>query len=119
VTYVYHLFSQRSRDVPPNQVLLIIIYPVDGPNTLSMFIPWEPRGVPTVSVNGGEHNTLSNGARSLLEQCIGDTAMSSVVQRGLAPGQTLPGVRGATKAALGAFHATLDERLPNSPAPAA
>jgi phenylpropionate dioxygenase-like ring-hydroxylating dioxygenase large terminal subunit len=121
VTYVYHLFPNVMFATFPDQVLLIIIDPVDVANTLvTIYSMGTPEVAQNVSVNGGEHNNPAKGARSLLDTgALEDNEMSEGVQRGLRAGANTFLEFGRHESAIGRFHATLDERLAQLTGPAA
>jgi choline monooxygenase len=121
VTYVYHLFPNVMFATFPDQVLLIIIDPVDVANSLvTIYSMGTPEVAQNVSANGGEHNSPAEGARNLLDTgALEDNEMSAGVQRGLRAGSNTFLEFGRHESAIGRFHATLDERLAQFTGPAA
>jgi phenylpropionate dioxygenase-like ring-hydroxylating dioxygenase large terminal subunit len=121
VTYVYHLFPNVMFATFPDQVLLIIIDPVDVANSLvTIYSLGTPEVAQNVLVNGGEHDNPGEGARSLLDTgALEDNEMSAGVQRGLRAGANTFLEFGRHESAIGRFHATLDERLAQFTGPAA
>src|ERR1700719_4695719 len=84
VTYVYHLFPNVMLVTFPNQVLLVVIEPVDvDHSTVTVYAMVTPKVAENISLNpdGVE------GARSLLDAGASeDNEMSQGVQRGLRAG---------------------------------
>jgi choline monooxygenase len=109
VTYVYHLFPNAMLVTLPDQVLLVVIEPVDlDHSTVTVYAMVTPKVARTASLNpdGVE------AARSLLDAGTSeDNEMSEGVQRGLRAGANTFVEFGRHESAIGRFHATLDERL--------
>jgi choline monooxygenase len=109
VTYVYHLFPNAMLVTFPDQVLLVVIEPVDlDHSTVTIYAMVTPKVARNASLNpdGVE------GARSLLDAGGSeDNEMSEGVQRGLRAGANTFVEFGRHESAIGRFHATLDERL--------
>jgi len=109
VTYVYHLFPNVMLVTFPDQVLLVVIEPVDvDHSTVTVYAMVTPKVAENISLNpdGVE------GARSLLDAGASeDNEMSQGVQRGLRAGANTFVEFGRHESAIGRFHATLDERL--------
>jgi choline monooxygenase len=109
VTYVYHLFPNAMFVTFPDQVLLVVIEPVDlDHSTVTMYAMVTPRVAEIISANpdGVERpqSLLDAGASE-------DNEMSEGVQRGLRAGANTFVEFGRHESAIGRFHATLDERL--------
>jgi len=121
VTYVYHLFANVMFATFPDQVLLIIIDPVDVATSLvTIYSMGTPEVAQNLSANGGEHNNPAEGARNLLDTgALEDNEMSAGVQRGLRARANTFLEFGRHESAIGRFHATLDERLALFTGPAA
>ncbi|MCV7398659.1 Rieske 2Fe-2S domain-containing protein [Mycobacterium fragae] len=113
VTFVYHLFPNVMFATFPDQVLLIVIEPVDvGNSVVTIYSMVTPPVAQKISGNGDEHTLLTQGARSLLDAgALEDNEMSEGVQRGLHAGANTFLEFGRHESAIGRFHATLDERL--------
>lgn len=113
VTFVYHLFPNVMFATFPDQVLLIVIEPVDvGNSIVTIYSMVTPEVAQKVSGNGDEHTLRAGGARSLLDAgALEDNEMSEGVQRGLRAGANTFLEFGRHESAIGRFHATLDERL--------
>jgi choline monooxygenase len=109
VTYVYHLFPNAMLVTFPDQVLLVVIEPVDlDHSSVTIYAMVTPAVAKIISRNpdGVE------GARSLLDAGASeDNEMSQGVQRGLRAGANTFVEFGRHESAIGRFHATLDERL--------
>jgi choline monooxygenase len=106
VTYVYHLFPNAMVVTFPDQVLVIVIDPVDiDHSTLTIYAM-------TTAADDAATTARDGGARSLLSMGgAEDNAMSEAVQRGLRAGANAFVEFGRHESAIGRFHATLDERL--------
>ena len=106
VTYVYHLFPNAMVVTFPDQVLVIVIDPVDiDHSTLTIYAM-------TTAADDAALAARDGGGRSLL--AMGgdeDNAMSEAVQRGLRAGANAFVEFGRHESAIGRFHATLDQRL--------
>jgi phenylpropionate dioxygenase-like ring-hydroxylating dioxygenase large terminal subunit len=113
VTFVYHLFPNVMLATFPDQVLLIVIEPVDvGNSVVTIYSMVTPAVAQQISGNGDEHTLLAQGARTLLDAgALEDNEMSEGVQRGLCAGANTFLEFGRHESAIGRFHATLDERL--------
>jgi phenylpropionate dioxygenase-like ring-hydroxylating dioxygenase large terminal subunit len=111
VTYVYHLFPNVMFATFPDQVLLVVIDPVDIANSVvTIYSMATPEVAQRVSVSGVDK--AGNGARSLLDAgALEDNEMSEGVQRGLSAGANAFLEFGRHESAIGRFHAALDERL--------
>jgi len=109
VTYVYHLFPNAMFVTFPDQVLLVVIEPVDlDHSTVTIYAMVTPRVAEIIALNpdGVER------PRSLLDAGASeDNEMSEGVQRGLRAGANTFVEFGRHESAIGRFHATLDERL--------
>lgn len=113
VTFVYYLFPNVMFATFPDQVLLIMIEPVDvGNSVVTIYSMVTAEVAQQISGNGDEHTLLAEGARSLLDAgALEDNEMSEGVQRGLHAGANTFLEFGRHESAIGRFHATLDERL--------
>lgn len=120
VTYVYHLFPNAMFATFPNQVLLIVIDPVDVVNSVvTIYAMVTPEVAEQVSGNPGESSNEEQAARSLLDAgALEDNEMSQGVQRGLYAGANTFLEFGRHESAIGRFHATLSERLAHLAGPA-
>lgn len=108
VTYVYHLFPNVMIATFPDQVLVVVIDPVDiGHSTVTICAMTTPKVA--------EHATVATGGAALLAAgALEDNEMSEGVQRGLHAGANTFVEFGTHESAIGRFHATLDERLARS-----
>ncbi len=106
---MYHLFPNAMFVTFPDQVLLVVIEPVDlDHSTVTIYAMVTPRVAEIISANpdGVER------PRSLLDAGASeDNEMSEGVQRGLRAGANTFVEFGRHESAIGRFHATLDERL--------
>ena len=111
VTYVYHLFPNVMIATFPDQVLLVVIDPVDVANSVvTIYAMVTPEVAQKVS--SSRDGNVEQGARSLLDAgALEDNEMSEGVQRGLHAGANTFLEFGRHESAIGRFHATLDERL--------
>jgi phenylpropionate dioxygenase-like ring-hydroxylating dioxygenase large terminal subunit len=113
VTYVYHLFPNVMFATFPDQVLLVVIDPVDlASSVVTVYSMVTPEVAEKISGNGGERTGVAEGASSLLTAgALEDNEMSEGVQRGLHAGANTFLEFGRHESAIGRFHAALDERL--------
>jgi phenylpropionate dioxygenase-like ring-hydroxylating dioxygenase large terminal subunit len=113
VTYVYHLFPNVMFATFPDQVLLVVIEPVDvASSVVTVYSMVTPEVAQKVSGNGDERTGVADGASSLLNAgALEDNEMSEGVQRGLHAGANTFLEFGRHESAIGRFHGTLDERL--------
>lgn len=111
VTYVYHLFPNVMLATFPDQVLLIVIDPVDVANSVvTVYSMVTPEIAQKLSLNRRENS--EDGARSLLDTgALEDNEMSEGVQRGLYAGANAFLEFGRHESAIGRFHSILDQRL--------
>jgi phenylpropionate dioxygenase-like ring-hydroxylating dioxygenase large terminal subunit len=111
VTYVYHLFPNVMIATFPDQVLLVVIDPVDVANSVvTIYAMVTPEVAQKVS--SSRDGNVEQGARSLLDAgALEDNEMAEGVQRGLHAGANTFLEFGRHESAIGRFHATLDERL--------
>jgi choline monooxygenase len=109
VTFVYHLFPNVMLATFPDQVIAVVIDPVDiDHSTVTTYGMANSRVV--------NHNAPTGGGRSLLDQgALEDNAMSAGVQLGLSARANEFVEFGRHESAIGHFHATLDARLARLP----
>ena len=108
VTYVYHLFPNVMVATFPDQVLVVVIDPVDiDHSTVTIHAMTTPEVAERATVATGGAALLATGA-------LEDNEMSEGVQRGLHAGANTFVEFGTHESAIGRFHATLDERLARS-----
>lgn len=108
VTYVYHLFPNVMVATFPDQVLVVVIDPVDiDHTTVTIYAMTTPKVAEQATVASGGAALLAAGA-------LEDNEMSEGVQRGLHSGANTFVEFGTHESAIGRFHATLDERLARS-----
>ncbi|MCX2934902.1 Rieske 2Fe-2S domain-containing protein [Mycobacterium sp. CVI_P3] len=106
VTYVYHLFPNAMVVTFPDQVLVIVIDPVDiDHSTLTIY------AMTTGTEDAAAAVRAADGPSLLSMGGDEDNAMSEAVQRGLRAGANTFVEFGRHESAIGRFHATLDERL--------
>lgn len=108
-TFVYHLFPNVMLATFPDQVLVVVIDPIDvGHSTMTVYAMTTPSAAEHMSAEPADgldaRNLLSAGA-------LEDNLMSEGVQRGLHSGANAFVEFGTHESAIGRFHATLDERL--------
>jgi choline monooxygenase len=107
LTFVYHLFPTVMLATFPDQVMMIVVDPVDvDHSTVTTYSMAEPG-----AINVDRPTSASDG-RSLVDQgAVEDNAMSTAVQRGLHSGANRFLEFGRHESAIGHFHRTLDDRL--------
>ena len=109
VTYVYHLFPNVMFVTFPDQVLLVVIDPVDVDHTT---VTIHALVTAEVAEKLSAIDVGAAGARTLLAMGgVEDNEMSEGVQRGLRAGANTFVEFGRHESAIGRFHANLDERL--------
>lgn len=109
VTYVYHLFPNVMLATFPDQLLVVVIDPVDIDHSTVTIYALTTAAVAEALSRASEETT---GAISLLAAGgIEDNEMSEGVQRGLHAGANDFVEFGTHESAIGRFHATLDQRL--------
>jgi choline monooxygenase len=113
VTYVYHLFPNVMIGTFPDQVLVIVIDPVDVEHsTVTIYaLASEEAARKRSEARASWVSELGGGGSLLAQAGIEDNEMSEGVQRGLRAGANTFVEFGTHESALGHFHATLDRRL--------
>lgn len=109
VTYVYHLFPNVMVATFPDQVLVVVIDPVDIDHTTVTIYALTTTAVAEALSRAPEETT--GGLSLLAAGGIEDNEMSEGVQRGLRAGANDFVEFGTHESAIGRFHATLDQRL--------
>ena len=105
VTFVYHLFPNVMLATFPDQVLAVVIDPIDiDHSTVTTYGMAGPRVVAERAPTGGGRGLLAEGA-------LEDNTMSAGVQQGLHADANAFVEFGRHESAIGHFHATLDARL--------
>ena len=109
VTYVYHLFPNVMLATFPDQVLMVVIEPVDiERSTVTIYAMTTAAGAEALAA----HSDEAAGPRSLLAAgALEDNEMSEGVQRGLHAGANAFVEFGKHESAIGRFHRNLDQRL--------
>jgi len=109
VTYVYQLFPNVMVATFPDQVLVVVVDPVDVDHcTVHIHAMVTPEAAEKLSTA----KAIATGGQSLLAAGgIEDNEMSEGVQRGLRAGANTFVEFGRHESAIGHFHATLDDRL--------
>ncbi|MDT4998976.1 MAG: hypothetical protein QOK12_1081 [Mycobacterium sp.] len=105
VTFVYHLFPNVMLATFPDQVLAVVIDPIDiDHTTVTTYGMAGPGVVAERAPTGGGRGLLAEGA-------LEDNAMSAGVQQGFHADANAFVEFGRHESAIGHFHATLDARL--------
>ena len=109
MTYVYHLFPNVMLATFPDQVLMVVIEPVDiERSTVTIYAMTTAAGAEALAA----HSDEAAGPRSLLAAgALEDNEMSEGVQRGLHAGANAFVEFGKHESAIGRFHRNLDQRL--------
>ena len=109
VTYVYQLFPNVMVATFPDQVLVVVVDPVDVDHcTVHIHAMVTPEAAEKLATA----KAIATGGQSLLAAGgIEDNEMSEGVQRGLRAGANTFVEFGRHESAIGHFHATLDDRL--------
>jgi choline monooxygenase len=105
VTFVYHLFPNVMLATFPDQVLAVVMDPIDVDHTtVTTYGMAGPGVVAERAPTGGGRGLLAEGA-------LEDNAMSAGVQQGFHADANAFVEFGRHESAIGHFHATLDARL--------
>jgi phenylpropionate dioxygenase-like ring-hydroxylating dioxygenase large terminal subunit len=105
VTFVYHLFPNVMLATFPDQVLAVVIDPIDiDHTTVTTYGMAGPGVIAARAPTGGGRGLLAEGA-------LEDNAMSAGVQQGFHADANAFVEFGRHESAIGHFHATLDARL--------
>jgi choline monooxygenase len=112
VTFVYQLFPNVMIATFPDQIIVVVVDPVDIGHTMmtnyAMVRPEAEEQALRIAAQRGE----PAGPQTLLARgALEDNEMSEGVQRGLAAGANEFVEFGTHESAIGHFHATLDQRL--------
>jgi phenylpropionate dioxygenase-like ring-hydroxylating dioxygenase large terminal subunit len=111
VTFVYQLFPNVIVATFPDQVLVVVIDPVDVDHTTMIYYALATAEA-AKKLSADRVAGAGAGAGGLIAQGgIEDNDMSEGVQRGLRAGANTFVEFGTHESAIGHFHATLDERL--------
>jgi len=105
VTFVYHLFPNVMLATFPDQVLAVVIDPIDVDHTTVTTYGMAGPGVVA------ERAPTGAGRGLLAEGALEDNAMSAGVQQGFRADANAFVEFGRHESAIGHFHATLDARL--------
>ncbi|MGY4654039.1 aromatic ring-hydroxylating oxygenase subunit alpha [Mycobacterium sp. URHB0021] len=111
VTYVYHLFPNVMIGTFPDQVLVIVIDPVDIDHSTVTIYALATKGAAEKRSAAIASRPRESGASLLVQAGIEDNEMSEGVQRGFRAGANTFVEFGTHESALGHFHAILDGRL--------
>lgn len=105
VTFVYQLFPNVMLATFPDQVIVIVIDPVEvNQSTVTTYFLADRPG-------DGDHDADGDGESLINRGAIEDNAMSAGVQRGLSAGANAFVEFGRHESAIGHFHAVLDDGL--------
>jgi len=105
VTFVYHLFPNVMLATFPDQIIAVVIDPIDIDHTTVTTYGMAAQGAAEGRAPAG------GGGGLLAEGALEDNAMSAGVQQGLHAGANDFVEFGRHESAIGHFHATLDARL--------
>ena len=111
MTYVYQLFPNVMLATFPNQLIMVVIDPVDIDHTMvtTYYMPRPIAGGPSTSAS--QPDDATDGLTLLSRGALEDNEMSEGVQRGLRAGANAFVEFGRHESAIGHFHAHLDEGL--------
>ena len=112
VTFVYQLFPNVMLATFPDQVIVIVVDPIDVDRSrVTTYTLATPEAADAALTAVGRQSDATT-ARTLLEQgALEDTEMSAGVQRGLHAGANAFVEFGRHESAIGHFHGTLSRRL--------
>lgn len=119
VTFVYQLFPNVMLATFPDQVIMIVIDPIDiEHSSVTTYSMADPAVIDENASTLIGHPDAPTGSRTLIDRAaLEDNEMSAAVQRGLHSGANTFVEFGRHESAIGHFHTTLDDRLARLPGP--
>jgi len=111
-TFVYQLFPNAMLATFPDQVLVIVVDPIDvDSSTITTYAVARPEVPNAALIAAAQQNDATTATALLARGALEDNEMSLGVQRGLRAGANAFLEFGRHESAIGHFHAALDERL--------
>lgn len=112
VTFVYQLFPNVMLATFPDQVLVIVIDPIDVDHSeITTYLLAAPEDTEAAMTAVGRHRDFGRGPSLLSRTALEDNEMSAGVQRGLRAGANAFVEFGRHESAIGHFHNVLRQRL--------
>lgn len=112
VTFVYQLFPNVMLATFPDQVIVIVVDPIDVDHSqLTTYILATPETAEAALIAVGRQSEAGSGASLLTRGALEDNEMSAGVQRGLHAGANAFVEFGRHESAIGHFHGALNQGL--------
>lgn len=111
-TFVYQLFPNVMLATFPDQVIVVVIDPIDvDHSTITTYAVARPEAAEAAPIAAAQQNDATTATTLLARGALEDNEMSFGVQRGLHAGANTFLEFGQHESAIGHFHAALDQRL--------
>jgi choline monooxygenase len=112
MTFVYQLFPNVMLATFPDQVVVVVVDPIDVDHSMfSTYTVAEPEVADAALLAASQQCSAENAPTLLDRGALEDNEMSTGVQRGLRAGANAFVEFGRHESAIGHFHAALDQRL--------
>ena len=112
MTFVYQLFPNVMMATFPDQVIVIVVDPIDvDPSRVTTYILATPEAADATLIAVGQHGDAMAAGTLLKRGALEDNEMSAGVQRGLHAGANAFVEFGRHESAIGHFHGALNQRL--------
>ena len=112
VTFVYQLFPNVMLATFPDQVIVIVVDPIDVDRSrVTTYLLATPEAAEAALIAVGRHGDAGPGPSLLTRGALEDNEMSDGVQRGLRAGANAFVEFGRHESAIGHFHGVLNQRL--------
>ena len=112
VTFVYQLFPNVMLATFPDQVIVIVIDPIDVDRSrVTTYLLATPEAAEAALIAVGRQSDAERGPSLLTRGALEDNEMSAGVQRGLRAGANAFVEFGRHESAIGHFHGVLNQRL--------
>jgi choline monooxygenase len=112
VTFVYQLFPNVMLATFPDQVIVIVVDPIDVDRSqVTTYLLATPEGAEAALITVGRQSDAERGPSLLTRGALEDNEMSAGVQRGLRAGANAFVEFGRHESAIGHFHGALSQRL--------
>jgi choline monooxygenase len=112
VTFVYQLFPNVMLATFPDQVIVIVVDPIDVDRSqVTTYLLATPEAAEAALIAVGRQSDAERGPSLLTRGALEDNEMSAGVQRGLRAGANAFVEFGRHESAIGHFHGALSQRL--------
>jgi phenylpropionate dioxygenase-like ring-hydroxylating dioxygenase large terminal subunit len=112
VTFVYQLFPNVMLATFPDQVIVIVVDPIDVDRSrVTTYLLATPEAAEAALIAVGRQSDAERGPSLLTRGALEDNEMSAGVQRGLRAGANAFVEFGRHESAIGHFHGVLNQRL--------